>query len=230
MACLTLVPVVVCSNTPVRYAFFALIGTPNMQPQNESLHRRDLSDVQREADTAACSRTGCCDALDIGRRTFVKLAVVTPAAPVARSRALPAMAGPFSQEDLVHHCVPADKKLQPQWIQMLGQRGVPAVYQHADLATIGMPVGGIVRGQLYITGDGRLAHWDIFNLKTAGYGYPRDPAEPGSPVRQGFAVLLEKVPTAPFMHSILAGFPMWRFAERTRSPQSATNKKVSLSR
>ncbi len=71
------------------------------------------------------------------------------------------MAGPFSQEDLVDHCVPADKKLQTQWIQMLGQRGVPAVYQHADLATIGMPVGGIGAGQLYITGDGRLAHWDI---------------------------------------------------------------------
>ena len=178
MACLTLVPVVGRSNTPVRYAFFALIGTPNMQPQNESLHRRDLSDVQREADTAACSRTGCCDALDIGRRTFVKLAGAGAAALVASSRALPAMAGPFSQEDLVDHCVPADKKLQPQWIQMLGQRGVPAVYQHADLATIGMPVGGIGAGQLYITGDGRLAHWDIFNLKTAGYGYPRDPAEP----------------------------------------------------
>ena len=40
-----------------------------------------------------------------------------------------------------------------------------------DLETIAMPVGGICAGQIYLAGDGRLVHWDIFNQHNfTGYG------------------------------------------------------------
>src|SRR3972149_1979447 len=132
------------------------------------------------------------------RREFIKLAGVS-AAVSAPGRGLPAIAGPFSADDTIDHFVPADKKLKPEWIEALTAKGERAVYRGKDLQAIGMPVGGICAGQLYLTGDGRLGHWDIFNVKTPGYGYQVDakPGHPrnvgpdrqvGPPVEQGFAI------------------------------------------
>ena len=52
-----------------------------------------------------------------------------------------------------------------------------------------MPVGGICAGQLYLGGDGKLWHWDIFN-QTLGTGddHYAHPPKPASPLEQGFAV------------------------------------------
>jgi non-lysosomal glucosylceramidase len=58
--------------------------------------------------------------------------------------------------------IPADKKLAPDWVRSLIERGTPAVWKGDDLGFIGMPVGGIGCGQLYLSGDGRLWLWDIF--------------------------------------------------------------------
>ena len=132
------------------------------------------------------------------RREFIKLAGVS-AAVSAAGRGLSAIAGPFSADDTIDHFVPADKKLKPEWIEALTAKGERAVYRGEDLQAIGMPVGGICAGQLYLTGDGRLGHWDIFNVKTPGYGYQVDakPGHPrnvgpdrqvGPPVEQGFAI------------------------------------------
>ena len=38
----------------------------------------------------------------------------------------------------------------PDWLRALTERGEPSWYHGADLATIGMPIGGIGAGQLYI--------------------------------------------------------------------------------
>ncbi len=176
-----------------------------MSPSSENLNRRDLTEIdaehlasaphdagQAEATPAVCRLPGCCGTSHMGRRTFVKLAGLGAAALTAGTRPVPAIAGPFSQQDLIDHCVPMDKQLSADWISKLTARGEKEIFRHKDLETIGMPVGGIGAGQLYIAGDGKLAHWDIFNLSTPGYGYPLSPAEVQLPLRQGFAVELQQ--------------------------------------
>lgn len=85
--------------------------------------------------------------------------------------AFPAIAGPFEAGDVADHFIPLDKKLRPEWLESLFAKGDRAWYGGDDLATIGMPIGGIGAGQLYLTGDGRLVYWGIFNRDiNSGYG------------------------------------------------------------
>jgi non-lysosomal glucosylceramidase len=135
--------------------------------------------------------TGCPDGCGcrgrVVRREFLRLAGAETLALVVGAH-LPAMAGPFEQSDF-ERLVPADKKLRPEWVKSLFDRGEPTVYRGDDLALIGMPVGGICAGQLYIGGDGRLWHWDIFNqhVGTNAAHYAK-PMQPASPLQQGFSV------------------------------------------
>lgn len=66
--------------------------------------------------------------------------------------------------------IPADKKLTAEWVKSLTARGTPAIWKADELPFIGMPVGGIGCGQLYLAGDGRLWLWDIFKSN-----YDREP-------------------------------------------------------
>jgi uncharacterized protein (DUF608 family) len=90
--------------------------------------------------------------------------------------------------------VPADKKLNPAWVRGLFERGRSAVYQGQALETIGMPVGGIAAGQVYLRGDGTLGCWQIFNRRNmAGRGQTNyRHRKVASPVKQGFAVIAEQ--------------------------------------
>lgn len=136
------------------------------------------------------SACGCRDSARRGtatRRDFVKVAGAAATALLAAR--LPVMAGPFSREDF-DRLVPANKRLDPAWVKSLTERGAPAIYRDpVELSHIGMPIGGLCCGQLYLSGDGRLWHWDIFNkhLRTGSEHYA-SPMDPVSPVEQGFAI------------------------------------------
>ncbi len=111
--------------------------------------------------------------------------------------------------------IPINKNLDPQWIKSLYQAGTPTTYYKSknELQYIGMPVGGIMAGGVYLGGDGRLWLWDIFNEKKEGvdpkivayqrttthnpYVRSRDGAnyvEPSAnirPLQQGFIIKIE---------------------------------------
>ncbi len=100
------------------------------------------------------------------------------------------MAGPFTRADF-DHLVPADKKLSPAWVKALFERGTPEILRGSELKYVGMPVGGIGAGQLYLGGDGRLWHWDIFNQNIAtGADHYAKPMIPNSPLAQKFSLKL----------------------------------------
>ena len=106
------------------------------------------------------SSTGCCTPSSaMPRRNFMKLSALGTAA----------LAFPFAGCDPVSytesgHLIPADKMLTPEWIKSLTERGLAEVFssKRDELKYVGIPIGGIGCGQLYISGDGRLWLWDIF--------------------------------------------------------------------
>lgn len=92
------------------------------------------------------------------------------------------------------HFVPVDKKLDPKWVAALTVKGRPTWYTGNDLKTIGMPIGGICTGQVYLLGDGRLGHWAVFNKHgNTGYGQTNYNLGrvPSTPIDQGFAVRVQ---------------------------------------
>jgi len=146
-----------------------------------------MSSKSRVSDCTSAS----CGCTPVTRRDFIRWTGLG----LAGAALAPQMsiAGPFNPEEF-EKLVPADKKLDPGWVKSLYERGEPTVYRGAELEKIGMPVGGICAGQLYLGGDGRLWHWDLFNVPqksnftdSGGPNYARPP-KPSAPIEQGFAV------------------------------------------
>jgi non-lysosomal glucosylceramidase len=122
----------------------------------------------------------------VDRRDFLRIVGLGTAASIAPGGM--AMAGPFQGSDY-DRLVPADKKLTKEWVASLFAKGEPAVYRGKELDLIGMPIGGLCAGQIYLGGDGRLWHWDIFNQPIGtGDGNYAHPPKPESPVEQGFSI------------------------------------------
>jgi uncharacterized protein (DUF608 family) len=114
-----------------------------------------------------CEDDNCCkdeitEKHKIKRREFLKLAAAGAA--ILGLPGANAFAGPFDYNDM-DHLIPADKKFSPQWLKTLAQKGIPEVYTDKELKYIGMPIGGIACGQLYLGGDGRLWLWHIFKTE-----------------------------------------------------------------
>lgn len=137
------------------------------------------------------------------RREFLRLSTLGPLGlAVLGHTAHSARAGDSPIRLAPDHFIPVDKGLKPDWIKALFAKGEPEWFRGRELDTIGMPVGGIGAGQVYLTGDGRLAYWDVFNQNhNTGYGAvnwkegrgPELKVQGGrlvedSPVRQGFAL------------------------------------------
>ncbi|MCX5638436.1 MAG: GH116 family glycosyl-hydrolase, partial [Planctomycetota bacterium] len=97
-------------------------------------------------------------------------------------------------QEQTSHLVPADKNLSQDTVKSFFERGERGVFRGKELDTIGMPVGGIATGQLYLRGDGTLGLWQIFNEHIfSGYGSDNYRTyKPDSPVESGFAVIVEK--------------------------------------
>lgn len=164
------------------------------------------------AETDGCGAQCGCRGHQINRREFLTL---TGAAALTALTAGPVMAGPFEAPDFAR-LIPPDKKLRPEWLRSLFARGVPTVYtkKRGELRFIGMPVGGLCCGTVYLGGDGRLWVWDIFNenregilprsVPWNGFGGTRtisprngasyvSPHPEQSPLEQGFALKVNGV-------------------------------------
>jgi len=109
----------------------------------------------------------------INRRPFLKLS--TLAAAGFGFRGIDAFAEPEDASALLYaKFVPADKGLDPEWLASLTRRGhkldaaIRRTKTEGNLDVIGMTVGGIGCGTVYLSGDGRLWIWDIFNQHHEG--------------------------------------------------------------
>jgi len=160
-----------------------------------------------------CPQGNCCGGGVTRRRFLAALSGGVAAAVMLADR--PVMAGPYETADFAK-LIPPDKKLNPQWVESLYARGEPSVYSKAkgELRFIGMPVGGLCCGTVYLGGDGKLWLWDIFNQNSngieprnvpwGGFGHPHNvnpqnganyvqPAKQESPFEQGFVLRVNSV-------------------------------------
>lgn len=104
---------------------------------------------------------------DVSRRKILKMAGSAAGASVGGR--LLAM---FDDGSIIRqgHTIPANKNLSSDWVKSLTVRGTKEVWKGDELDSVGMPVGGIATGQLYLRGDGTLGWWEIFNHHEF-YGY-----------------------------------------------------------
>jgi uncharacterized protein (DUF608 family) len=161
------------------------------------------------------------------RRQFLKLSAATSLSGVF-------LPGRIRSEEeigsIYQNLIPARKELDAGWALSLAKRGAPrdtgiAATDKADLSRIGMTVGGIGCGTVYLSGDGRLDVWDIFHQPHQGvvaqqvevpaglqnishatkkvresdganYLSPPTPDTHPNPFRQGFELALDGEPKA----------------------------------
>ncbi|MDN5287962.1 MAG: hypothetical protein JWR38_4236 [Mucilaginibacter sp.] len=105
---------------------------------------------------------------NIKRRDFLRNTGIITAGLLA-SR-MPVMAMPAARWVAENGPLQLDKNLDPEWIKSLYKRGTVTTYLKSknELQYIGMPVGGINCGTVYLGGDGGLWLWDIFNKNQEG--------------------------------------------------------------
>lgn len=86
-----------------------------------------------------------------------------------------------------------------------------SIASYNNLIYIGMPVGGIGSGQVYLGGDGQLWYWDIFNIQRINPGEPGDkfyinPMVQDRLFDQGFAIRIKNQMTPVVKPLRMGGF------------------------
>ena len=124
----------------------------------------------------------------VSRRRFTQaigLGALEAVLPWSQMRAVAAEAGVSVDKWML---VPEDKQIPQQWLDELTVRGSGSVLRGNQLDWMGMPIGGLTCGQVYLSGDGRLWHWDVDNRISAhndnGIHF-RQPLTPASPFECG---------------------------------------------
>ncbi|MFO0915056.1 MAG: GH116 family glycosyl hydrolase [Pirellulales bacterium] len=136
------------------------------------------------------------------RREFL---TITAASTIGAWWARPVMAGPFDGQEYLD-AIPTDKKLAADWVASLTARGDKQTYlDRTALEHIGMPVGGLFAGTVYLSGDGRLWLWDVFNRDQEGI-LPRSVPSPGGFVGDFVRAGVNFVQPAPVTQPFEFGF------------------------
>ena len=109
------------------------------------------------------------------RRTFLKTTGVLSASLMALK--FPAWGKSVFAAFYPKHNIPETKNLDPDWIKSIMAPGNPVRYTKSrnELRFIGMPVGGFHAGTLYLSGDGRLWLWQLYNETIEGTHEGIDP-------------------------------------------------------
>ncbi len=95
------------------------------------------------------------------RRLFMRL--IGAGSLAALGFELPVMAGPFDNPNFDVN-IPADKKLHPDWVKALFERGTPEVFHGEQLTSIRLPIGGICSGHVYLDGNGNMVDWMVYPI------------------------------------------------------------------
>ena len=104
--------------------------------------------------------------MSMQRRDFLKVSGAGAVAMCSYSGSVYGAPG-ITEADVVDKyaaLIPADKGLDPAWVRSLTARGDVRPYtERKALDQIGMPVGGLFAGTVYLGGDGRLWLWNVLN-------------------------------------------------------------------
>lgn len=98
-------------------------------------------------------------------------------------------------EGLPRRTIPRDKGITTATLEQWKARGRRRVYRGERLFALGMPVGGICAGQVYLLGDGSLGEWHVDGrLNATGYGATSYRTRaPSRQLDQGFTLTLTRL-------------------------------------
>jgi len=108
------------------------------------------------------------------------------------SKAMAASEANHATNPPLRELIPVEKHLDPAWVKSLSERGKSHVFTGNELRHVGMPIGGLFSGQLYLGGDGQLWHWDVFNdFLFTGWSGNYSPRTVTSPLEQSFGAVID---------------------------------------